>query len=249
MRILVLMAGNNESFGEAGHAYPKNLVEIHGLPLVQHVVENLRPTLDRASGAVFLITEDEDRRWHTGDVIRLLVPEAEVTTVPPLASGATCTALHAIGHIDREEPLLIANGDQILDASLPAIIAEYDERGLDGGVITFDGVHPRWSYVRCDDAGLVVEAAEKRPISRSATAGVYWFRRGGDFIDGAMAMVRKDASVDGRFYVCPVYNELILRQMAIGIHQVERNAYFSLASPRAVEAYEQHLARPEGEPL
>lgn len=50
----------------------------------------------------------------------------------------------------------------------------------------------------------MVEAAAQRPISREATAGVYWFRRGGDFLDGAMAMIRKDAAVDGRFYVCPV---------------------------------------------
>ena len=45
MRLLVLMAGDSDAFEVAGHTYPKNLVEIDGLPLVQRVVENLSPVL------------------------------------------------------------------------------------------------------------------------------------------------------------------------------------------------------------
>ena len=244
MKLLVLMAGDSGVFQVAGHPYPKNLVEIDGEPLVQRVVENLQPLLDRpGTQPVFLLREEEHRRHHTGEVIRLLVPDADVITVPALESGAACTALHAISRIDHGAPLLVFNGDQAVEADLPAIIDSFEERGLDGGVVTFDAVHPRWSYVRCGEDGLVREAAEKRPISRLATAGTYWFRRGGDFVEGAMAMIRKDASVDGAFYVCPVYNELILRGLRIGTHHVPRERYFSLASMHGVDAYEQHLAR------
>jgi CTP:molybdopterin cytidylyltransferase MocA len=243
MRLIVLMAGDSGLFQVAGHDYPKNLVEIDGEPLVQRVVDNLRPLIEQASRAVFLVREEEDRRYHTGDVIRLLAPEAEVIGVPSLKTGAACTALHAIGHVDRDEAVLVANGDQVIEADLAEILAEFDRANLDGGVITFDAVHPRWSYVRVGEDGLVREAAEKRPISRLATAGAYWFRTGGDFLDGAMSMIRKDASVDGAFYVCPVYNELILRGRRIGTHHIDREAYFSLASLHGVDAYEQHLAR------
>ena len=243
MRLVVLMAGDSAVFEVAGHKYPKNLVEIDGEPLVQRVIDGLEPVIEAASHAVFLLREEEARRHHTDDVIRLLAPEAQVAGVPPLSSGAACTALHAIGHIDRDEPLVIFNGDQVLETDLGEITAGFESAGLDGGTITFDAVHPRWSYVRTGDDGLVLEAAEKRPISRLATAGTYWYRNGGDFIDGAMAMIRKDASVDGSFYVCPVYNELILRGLRIGSHHIERDRYFSLASLHGVNAYEEHLAR------
>jgi NDP-sugar pyrophosphorylase family protein len=243
VKLLVLMAGDSSAFEEAGHVYPKNLVEIDGLPLAQRVVEHLDPVIERCSKSVFLIGEAEHRRFHTGDVIRLLVPGAEIVTVPTVETGAACTALHAIGHISDDEPLLVVNGDQILEVDLISAIDSFEERDLDGGVVTFDGVHPRWSYVRTGTEGLVTEAAEKRPISRLATAGTYWFRRGQDFVDAVMAMIRKDASVDGRFYVCPAYNELILRQGRIGTYHVPRDAYFSLSSPRGVEAYEHHLER------
>jgi CTP:molybdopterin cytidylyltransferase MocA len=243
MRLVVLMAGDSGVFEVAGHKYPKNLVEIDGEPLVQRVIEGLQPLIERASHSVFLVREEENKRHHTDDVIRLLVPDAEVIGVPVLESGAACTALHAIGHIDRDEPLVIFNGDQVLEADLGEVTAGFESAGLDGGTITFNAVHPRWSYVRLGDDGLVLEAAEKRPISRFATAGTYWYRRGGDFIDGAMAMIRKDASVEGSFYICPVFNEIILRGLRIGTRHVERERYFSLSSLHGVNTYEEHLAR------
>lgn len=239
----MLMAGDGGGFEVAGQRYPKNLVEIDGEPLVQRVVESLAPVIERCDAAIFLIREEEDRRHHTGDVIRLLVPDAVVVRVPALSSGAACTALHAITHVDRDTPLVVFNGDQVLEADLPAIFGRFAADGLDAGTVTFDAVHPRWSYVRAGADGLVLEAAEKRPISRLATAGTYWFARGGDFLDGAMAMIRKDAGVDGAFYVCPVFNELILAGRRIGTHHIERERYFSLASLHGVDAYEQHLAR------
>ncbi|MBV9801646.1 MAG: glycosyltransferase family 2 protein [Solirubrobacterales bacterium] len=243
MRLVVLMAGDSAMFEVAGAKYPKNLVEIDGEPLVQRVIEGLRPTIENASRSIFLIREEEQRRHHTADVIRLLADDAEVVGVPTLSTGAACTALHAIGQIKRDESLLVFNGDQIVEAEMPEIIEGFEAAGLDAGTITFDAVHPRWSYVRTGPDGLVVEAAEKRPISRLATAGVYWFRHGGDFIDGVMAMIRKDVSVDGAFYICPVFNELVLNGRRIGTHHIERERYFSLSSMHGVDVYEQHLAR------
>jgi len=240
VRLLVLSAGGSEAF--AG-PYPKNLVEIDGEPLVQRIVTALAPVIERATQTAFLVRTDEDRRHHTGDVIRLLAPEATVLTVPTIETGAACTALHAVAHIGRDEPLLVVNGDQVVDADLVAIVDGFAAGGHDGGVVTFDAVHPRWSYVRVDEDGHVVEAAEKRPISRHATAGAYWFARGGDFLDGAMAMIGKGAAVDGRYYVCPVYNELVLRGRRIVTHEIARDRYFSLTSPAGIAAYEERLAR------
>jgi dTDP-glucose pyrophosphorylase len=243
MRLLVLMAGDSGLFEVGGARYPKNLVEIDGEPLVQRVIDGLQQLIEAADHSIFMIREEEQRRHHTGDVIRLLLPEAEVITVPTVGSGAACTALHAIGHIVRDESLLVVNGDQVVEADLAGIVADFAQRGHDAGVVTFDAVHPRWSYVRTGPDGLVVEAAEKRPISRLATAGVYWFARGGQFVDAVMSMIHKDASVDGVFYICPVFNEVILAGGRIGTHHIERDVYHSLASLHGVDGYEQHLAQ------
>ena len=86
------------------------------------------------------------------------------------------------------------------------------------------------------------EASEKRPISRCATAGTYYFKRGADFLRATMRMIGKDAHVQGRYFVCPVYNELILEQARIGVVRDPQSAYFSLATPQGVQQYEEYLA-------
>jgi len=246
MNVLVLMAGPSDKYREAGHTFPKNLVEIAERPVIEHVVENLRGLLRADDRLILTLRREENLRFHTDRVAQLLAPGVTICEVGDKTAGAACSALLAIEHIDNDAPLVVTNGDQIILADLAAAVADFQQRGLDGGVIVFDGVHPRWSFVRCNAAGLVVEAAEKRPISRLATAGFYYFARGRDFVRAAQQMILKDAHVEGAFYVCPSYNELLLENARIGIHTIPRSAYFSLATPQGAQAYDEHLRSRSG---
>jgi dTDP-glucose pyrophosphorylase len=145
--------------------------------------------------------------------------------------------------------LVIANGDQVFATDVAEAVRDFRRRNLDAGTIVFDSVHPRWSFVKLDPEGLVVEAAEKRPLSRKATAGFYYFRRSRDFVEAAQAMIRKGASVNGSYYICPSFNEMILKGSRIGVFEIPREKYISLATPQAIEDYEQVLlARRRGGP-
>ena len=217
INVLILMSGPSQAFKDAGYVFPKNLIEIDGTPLVQRVLEHLSPL--RAFDARFLcvLTRDENTKYHTGAVVLLVDPQAQVVELSGDTSGAACSALVAVEYINNDQPLVIVNGDQIVDSDLPAVIRDFQERGLDGGIVVFEDLHPRWSFVKCDADGLVIEAAEKRPISKLATAGFYYFRRGRDFVMAATEMIKKDAHVNGLFYICPAFNELILQQRRIGV--------------------------------
>jgi dTDP-glucose pyrophosphorylase len=240
LQILLLMAGPDDAFREAGYHYPKNLVEIDGLPLVQVVLEKLGRLRQEAARIICVLKKEEDRKDHTGAVVCLVEPRATIVTVNKTA-GAACTALLAIEQLDAARPLVIVNGDQFIKSDLAAVIGDFQARGLDGGIVVFEAVHPRWSYVRCDAQGRVLETAEKRPISNLATAGVYYFARAGDYALAAMEMIKKDAHVGGGFYVCPAYNEMILRHANIGIAKISRSEYHSFANPAGVHAYERQL--------
>jgi dTDP-glucose pyrophosphorylase len=241
MNILALMAGGSEAFAEAGYTFPKNLVEIGGKPLVQRVLENLLPQLPADGRLVTVLRHDEVLRFHTASVVNLLAPGAVIVETPGPTAGAACTALLAIEHLNDDTPLLIANGDQLFDCGLAAALADFRARSLDGGIVVFDDVHPRWSFVKVDADGRAVETAEKRPISRLATAGLYYFAHGSDFVRAATGMIKKGADVNGLYYVCPAYNELILEQKNIGVHEIPKAAYRSLATPQGVAAYDEYL--------
>ena len=80
---------------------------------------------------------------------------------------------------------------------------------VDGIVFSFNAVHPKWSFVKMNSRGFVTEVAEKKPISNVATCGIYWYRKGSDFVRYAEQMIEKDIRVNNEFYIAPVYNELI----------------------------------------
>lgn len=239
MIVVIPMAGGGDAFRDRGYPFCKPLVEVQGKPLIERVWDSLRPL--SAERHVFVVRAEDTRRFHLQDVLRLLDPGCAVVRADGPTAGAACTALLAIEHIDLDRELVITNGDQLFTIDLSTAIADFRSRKLDAGTIVFDSVHPRWSFVRVGEDGLVTEAAEKRPISRYATAGLYYFRRGGDFVQAAQEMIRKDANVNGAFYVCPTFNELILRHGRVGVVSITRDQYVSLATPQNVEEYEQSL--------
>lgn len=245
MKIVIPMAGPDERFRQHGFPFAKPVVEIDGRPLIEHALDCLRLTPE--ADFTFVIRKEDDLRFHLRDVLRLLAPDCTIITADGETAGAACTVMLAVEQIDNDEELLIANGDQILDFDLNRVIEGFRARGLDAGTVVFDSVHPRWSFVKTDAQGQVIETAEKRPISRNATAGIYYFRKGSDFIAATKAMIHKGASVNGGYFVCPSFNELILKQKKIEVHQIDRDRYISLATPQAVEEYEQVLlARKRG---
>jgi dTDP-glucose pyrophosphorylase len=240
MIAVIPMAGGDDAFKASGQSFCKPLIEIRNKPLAEHAWDSLKTM--QPTRAAFVIRKEDEKRFHLSEVLRLMAPNCAVVATDGPTAGAACTALLAIEQIEPEGELVIANGDQVfVDCDLSAIIAGFRTRNLDAGTLTFDSVHPRWSFVRLGSDGLVTEAAEKRPISRHATAGFYYFRHGRDFVNAAYEMIRKDAQVNGRFFVCPAFNEMILRGARIGVHPIPRSAYVSLATPQNVEEYEQYL--------
>ena len=246
MKILVPMSGSDAAFREAGYPHGKSLIEINGKALVQHVYENLLSLRPQASDQfLFVIRKEDHAQHHLSEVLALLAPTCKVIISEGATAGAACTALLAVGHLASDEELVISNGDQIIRHDLVQAVGSFRQAQLDGGTIVFDSIHPSWSYVRVHE-GLVTEAAEKRPISRCATAGFYYYRRGADFVAAAMDMIRKAAHVNGVYYVCPTFNEMILRQAKIGIFEIRPEQYYSLATPQGVQRYEELLARLNG---
>lgn len=240
LQLMALFSGRDDLFREAGYLYPKNLAEVAGVPLIELVLNSLSELRRQSDRVICTVRREEDRKYHTGAVIRLIEPRADVVLVDETA-GAACSGLLAIDLLSADDPLVIINGDQVIRADLVELLQGFQQANLDGGIIVFEAVHPRWSYVRCDPHGIVVEAAEKRPISNLATAGVYYFRRAGDFLTATMSSIKKNAHVGNSYYVCPVYNEMILNQACIGIAKVPKSAYVSLANPSSVETYQVEL--------
>ncbi|MDE8348722.1 MAG: glycosyltransferase family 2 protein [Acidocella sp.] len=229
MRVLILAAG------PVGDGPPVLLAEQNGELLLERFVRLLQGL---SAKLVFIVRAEDQKRFHIDSVIKLAAPGSSVVLVSGETGGAACTALLAIEHLDMEDELLILASNELLDIDYHATIEQFRKRQLDAATVVFPSLHPRYSYVAMNDEGYIVEAAEKRPISRLATAGFYWFRRGAEFVAAAQEMVRKDAQVDGRFYISLTLNQYVLWQKKLGVHEVESRQYQPLKSRHQISIYE-----------
>lgn len=234
MNIVVLMAGRDRLKNE--DEYPVFLVEHHERPLIEHITESLCEI--PGARLIFVAREEDVQRYRVDNIISLLAPGSAVVSCEGETQGAACSALLAVKHINNQEPLLVCGVDDLVTVPYRAIVEFFREQAWDAGSVVFSSVHPRYSFVRLDDNGLVVEAAEKRPLSRNANAGIYYFARGADFVEAVQAMIRKDAQVNGNFYIAPAFNEMILRQARIGVYSIAPSQYHPVKSASQLRAYE-----------
>jgi len=207
MNILIPMAGEGSRFVKEGYTFPKPLIDVNGKPMIQAVVENL----DFNANYIFLVRKDHLEKYEglTDTLQRITNGKCTVVEVDSLTEGAACTALLAKEFINNDEDLLIANSDQYIEYSPENFNLVKELTNCDAIVYTFEAVHPKWSFVKTNSRGIVTEVAEKRPISNIATCGIYWYRKGSDFVKYAEQMIEKDIRVNNEFYIAPAYNELI----------------------------------------
>jgi dTDP-glucose pyrophosphorylase len=239
INILIPMAGKNQHFPEGEFPFPKSLIEIGSKTMIERVVDNLATAGDNVK-FIFVIGGEDCSKFHLDNTLSIITDgRGHIVRLDNETRGSACSALMAIDHIATDMPLLIANSDQLFEKPIAEMINDFQK--ADAGIVTFDSVHPRWSYARLDEQGKVVETAEKRPLSRHAIAGLYYFSRGTHFVDAAMQMIRKDESVNGSYFVAPVLNQLILAGKDIQVHKIENSCYHTFYTPQKIKEYESWL--------
>jgi HAD superfamily hydrolase (TIGR01509 family) len=205
MNVLIPMAGAGSRFQQAGYTFPKPLIDVEGKPMIQLVVENLG--ID--ANFIFVVQKSHREKYNLDTLLNLIAPNCKIVEVDGLTEGAACTALLAKEYIDNENPLFFANSDQFVEWDSTEFMYKMNETDADGGIVSFRATHPKWSFAKIDENGLVTEVAEKNPISDIATVGYYYWKNGSDFVKYAEEMIEKDIRVNGEFYVCPVFNQAI----------------------------------------
>jgi dTDP-glucose pyrophosphorylase len=205
-------------------SFPSFMTEVAGVPLIQILFDKIVPLAPKWVGLACLGADIET--YRIAELPRLLNNAAEYIKVNGPTHGAACTALLATEKIDSEDELLILGVNEYIEEDFLAIVGKFRARGLDAGVLTFQSIHPRYSFLRVDQDDQVIEAAEKRPISNTAAATFYWFKRG------------KQDATNGQYYIAPALNQMLLRQQRIGIEKTASEHYHPLKTTRQLENFE-----------
>ena len=113
---------------------------------------------------------------------------------------------------------------------------DMQESESDGGIVTFKSTHPKCSFAKVDDNGVVTEVGGEEPNRDNATVGYYYWRKGSDFVRYAEQMIERDIRVNNEFYVCPVYNGK-QSKMVRRFESLKLDEMWSLGSPEDLDFY------------
>ena len=229
--ILIPMAGEGSRFKNAKYTFIKPMIEVNGKPMIQLVVDNL----GYDANYIYVVRKEHYENYNLKNFLNLITPGCKIVIVDHLTEGAACTTLLAVEYINNDNPLIIANSDQFMEWNPVDFYYKMIETKADGGILTFNSTHIKWSYVKLNENNNVIQVAEKDVISNQATTGVYYFKKGSEYVKYAEQMIEKNLRVNNEFYVAPVYNEFILDNKKIKTYNV--NKMFGLGIPEDLEYF------------
>ena len=235
LNIVVPMAGVSSFFDTKRDGFPKVFFEICGRTMLELFVENFSPLKNKRF--IFIAKEEDNDRFGIDEALRNLAGEQSLCLcIKNETQGMLCTAMLAAEHIENDTPLLIVNCDQIFNERLDDRLEMMGK--FDAGVLSFESIHPRYAYVLCDASNLVLQAFEKKPVSKNAVAGFYYFKSGKLFMEAAKNTIRKENHFEGKFFIAPALNELILKNKKVLNIPINKDKYFTFYSPKKIEEYE-----------
>ena len=134
INVIIPMAGLGSRFVNAGYTIPKPFINVVGKPMIQRVLDNL----NYPDARYILIARkehlDAERKAveHFQDVYN-----AVFISISQVTEGAACTVLFARELINNNNPVIIANSDQIIDIDFKDFADDCLIRKLDGNIMTF----------------------------------------------------------------------------------------------------------------
>jgi len=199
--------------------------------MIQVVVENL----NIEANYIYIVQKSHYEKYHLNHFLNLLTPNCKIVQVDGITEGAACTTLLAKEFINSDSPLIISNSDQYVEWESNQFMYSMSTDQIDGGILTFNATHPKWSFVELDENSFVKRVAEKDPISNIATVGIYYYAKGSDYVKYAEQMIKSNDRVNGEFYVCPIFNYFIKDNKKIKTYNIEK--MWGLGTPEDLERF------------
>ena len=228
------MAGRGSRFEEQGYTDKKPFIDVNGKPMIHRVIENLGMEFDKEYMFIMICLQEDFDKYDFTEFEKVIGHNSyDVVILDDVTEGAAQTVLTAKDLINDDTPLMTMNSDQLVHWDIERLFEMCEQ--FDGVIPCFYGEGNAWSYARTLDNGYVQEVAEKKQISKYATAGYYYWKKGSDFVKYAEQMIEDNSRTNGEFYVAPVYNWAVKDGKRVGVFMVDK--CYSLGTPEDLKEY------------
>lgn len=245
--LVIPMAGLGSRFSQAGYKTPKPLLPIGKYRMFEVVISNfVSDGLQEISIVAPKAFQLEDECQAIAKRLGIKVHLTELTEV---TDGPATTVGIGLKALETNLPIVVANSDQFLDFRIEAWLSAAQTENHAGSILVMQDNDPKWSFAKLNSEGLVEEVREKEVISNLATCGVYYFADAVDLSSLIDFQRECGVTVNGEFYVAPIYDIMAKRGDAVGVFNLGpvASAMFGLGVPADYESFLTSAAKEKAE--
>ena len=183
---------------------PKPLIKILEKTIVEWSIE----TLGIKGNYIFCCKKDHIEKYKIDKILKKIIPDCKIISIDYQTNGPVESILQAEDLINNDDELLISDTDHYLKWDNKFFENNVIKQQIDGCTMVFPGNYnlKKSSFVKLDEKGFVIESAEKKVISNTATVGVHYFKKGSDFVKYANQMRVNKIHYNNEFFITPIYN-------------------------------------------
>ena len=158
LNIVVPMAGLGSRFSSAGFCDPKPLIPVFGKPMIQVVIENLKPQIDHQF--IFICQDSHLNSYPLRKLLNSYAAGCKIISIDGVTEGAACTVLLAERYINNSDSLMIANCDQFINYDINEYLMRFNKSRFDGYIMTMVSSDPKWSFIKLGSDNKVLNVVE-----------------------------------------------------------------------------------------
>jgi NDP-sugar pyrophosphorylase family protein len=237
------MSGIGNRFIKAGYSVPKPLIEIGGIPIIEHVC-NLFPGEEKFT---FICNAQHLAETNMRQVLTKIKPNAEIIEIPNHKLGPVYAVSQVFSVIQDDEEVIVNYCDFGTFWDFQDFLKHTRDRNADGAIPSYKGFHPHmlgstnYAFVR-DQNQWMLEIKEKEPFTNNrqqeyASSGTYYFRKGSFVKRFFRELMDKNHHLNGEFYVSLVYNLLVDNGLKVSIYEIQHMLQWG--TPEDVEEFNQ----------
>jgi len=237
------MSGIGNRFIKAGYSVPKPLIEIGGIPIIEHVC-NLFPGEEKFT---FICNAQHLAETNMRQVLTKIKPNAEIIEIPNHKLGPVYAVSQVFPVIQDDEEVIVNYCDFGTFWDFQDFLKHTRDRNADGAIPSYKGFHPHmlgstnYAFMR-DQNQWMLEIKEKEPFTNNrqqeyASNGTYYFRKGSFVKRFFRELMDKNHHLNGEFYVSLVYNLLVDNGLSVSIYEIQHMLQWG--TPEDVEEFDQ----------
>lgn len=246
--IIIPLSGLGQRFIDAGYSIPKPLINVDGLPMIEHVVNLFDRENDKY---IFICNSYHLSTTNMRNILNNICPKCHIYEVPV---ENRMGPVHAVSLIfDKfdfnNEEIIVSYCDYGTWWNYNHFLKDTRDRNADGAIACYKGFHPHmlgtdnYAFLKeTENSSRWMEAIqEKKPFTNDrmnefASNGTYYFKTSQIMKKYFNRLMEREIKIKNEYYVSMVYNLLVEDGLKVNIFEIEHMLQWG--TPYDLEIYQ-----------